>query len=55
MDETTNRFPFVPEGWHAVTPRIVVREARRLVEFLTQVFGATGEYRRARPSEVRIE
>jgi PhnB protein len=54
MKETTNRFQLAPEGWHTVTPRIVAHEARDLVEFLKQVFGATGEYRQARPSEVRI-
>jgi len=54
MNETTDRFPFAPEGWHTVTPRIVAHEARDLVEFLKQVFGATGEYLQARPSEVRI-
>jgi PhnB protein len=54
MKETTNRLPFAPEGWHTVTPRIVVHEAKHLVEFLKQVFGATGEYRQALPSEVRI-
>src|SRR2546427_667756 len=54
MKETTNRSPFAPEGWHTVTPRIVVHDAQHLVEFLKQVFGATGEYRQARPSEVRI-
>lgn len=54
MKETPNHSPFVPEGWHTVTPRIVVYEAKHLVEFLKQVFGATGEYRHALPSEVRI-
>jgi uncharacterized glyoxalase superfamily protein PhnB len=54
MKEATNRFPSAPEGWHTVTPRIVVHEARDLVEFLKQVFGGTGEYRQARPSGVRI-
>ena len=54
MTKTTNRFPFAPEGWHTVTPRIVVHEAKHLVEFLKQVFGAAGEYRQALPSEVRI-
>jgi PhnB protein len=54
MEETINRFPFAPEGWHTVTPRIVVHEAKDLVEFVKQVFGATGEYRQALPSEVRI-
>jgi len=44
----------VPEGWHTVTPRIAVDDARSLVAFLRNVFGATGEYRSDRPSEVRI-
>jgi len=46
--------PSAPEGWHTVTPRIVAREAKHLVEFLKLVFGATGEYRQERPAEVRI-
>jgi uncharacterized glyoxalase superfamily protein PhnB len=54
MKETTERSHLTPEGWHTVTPRIVVHEAKHLVEFLKQVFGATGEYRQALPSEVRI-
>jgi len=45
---------FAPQGWHTVTPRIVVHDAKQLVEFLKYVFGATGEYRPAAPSEVRI-
>ena len=49
-----NRPTFAPEGWHTVTPRIVVDDAKQLVEFIKEVFGATGEYREARPSEVRI-
>ena len=43
-----------PEGWHTVTPRIVAENARGLVGFLKQVFGAVGEYRQDRPSEIRI-
>jgi PhnB protein len=54
MTETTDRFPSAPEGWHTVTPRIVVPEARHLVEFVKQVFDATGEYRQDRPSEMKI-
>lgn len=54
MKKTTNRSHFAPEGWHTVTPRVVVHNAKQLVEFLKQVFGATGEYRQALPSEVRI-
>src|SRR5262245_16916076 len=54
MKETTNRFNFVPEGWRAVTPRIVVHDAKQLVEFLNQVVGATGEYRQDLPSVIKI-
>src|SRR5262249_5049916 len=45
---------FTPEGWHTVTPRIVARDARQLVEFLGRVFGATGAYRREAPSVIKI-
>jgi PhnB protein len=44
----------IPEGWHSVTPRLVVHDAARLVEFLKQAFGATGDYRTDRPSVIRI-
>lgn len=44
----------IPEGWHSVTPRLVVHDAPRLVEFLRQAFGATGDYRTDRPSVIRI-
>jgi PhnB protein len=43
-----------PEGWHTVTPRIVVDDAERLVAFLKQVFDATWDYGDTRPSELRI-
>ena len=43
-----------PKGRHTVTPRIVVKDAKQLVEFLARVFGGTGEYRQDRPSDVRI-
>jgi PhnB protein len=45
---------FTPEGWHTVTPRIVVHDARGLVAFLKQVFAATGEYQQDAPSQVKI-
>src|SRR5262245_3997144 len=54
MNETIDQSHFTPEGWHTVTPRIVVHDAEQLVEFLKQVFGAIGEYQQTRPSEVRI-
>ena len=44
-----------PAGWHSVTPRIVVRDARRLVEFVSYVFGATGAFQSMRPSIVQID
>jgi PhnB protein len=45
---------FTPDGWHTVTPRIVVRGARELVEFIKQVFDATGNYRPDRPAVINI-
>ena len=53
-ETTTARSSFTPEGWPTVTPRIVVHDAKALVEFLKQVFSATGEYRQELPSEIRI-
>jgi len=43
-----------PEGWHSVTPRLVVSDPARLVEFLKQAFGATGDLQTERPSVIRI-
>lgn len=45
---------FQPAGWHTVTPRIIVHNAKELVEFVKQVFGATGEYHAQAPAELRI-
>lgn len=44
----------IPEGWHSVTPRLVVHDAAKLVEFLKQAFGATGDLRTDIPSVIRI-
>ena len=44
----------VPEGWHSVTPRLVVHDTARLVEFLKQAFGATGASRTDGPSVIKI-
>jgi len=54
MKETGSRSRFTPEGWRTVTPRIVVDDAARMVEFLKRVFGATGDYRQDRPSVMNI-
>lgn len=43
-----------PEGWHTVTPKIVVNDAAGLTEFLKHVFNATGDYRTDRPSVITI-
>ena len=45
---------FIPVGWHSVTPRLVVHDVARLVEFLKQAFGATGDFRTDIPCEIRI-
>jgi hypothetical protein len=50
-DSVTDR-RFTPDGWHTVTPRIVVEDARRFIGFLVQVFGVTGEFQETRPSVV---
>jgi len=54
MKETTNHANFTPQGWHTVTPKLVVNDAREAVEFLKQVFGATGDYLSDRPSVISI-
>jgi PhnB protein len=45
---------FQPDGWHTVTPRIIMRDPAALVTFLKKVFRAQGEYRPGRPAEIRI-
>ncbi|MDB5987168.1 MAG: bleomycin resistance protein [Nevskia sp.] len=45
---------FIPAGWHDITPRIVVREAQQLIEFVKHVFCATGDYRPDVPCVVGI-
>ena len=53
MNTPTNSHP-APEGWNTITPRIVVQDAKGFVEFLRQVFDATGDYLETRPSVIRI-
>ena len=45
----------MPEGWHAVTPRIVVDDPPALIDFLRRVFAATGEVNTERPSVITID
>jgi PhnB protein len=49
---SVNRFQ--PDGWHTVTPRIIVREPKELIAFMTAVFGAKGDLGANRPAEMRI-
>jgi PhnB protein len=44
----------IPEGWHSVTPRLVVHDPAKLVEFLKQAFGASGDYAADAPSIAKI-
>lgn len=44
----------LPDGWHNVTPRLVVHDPVKLVRFLVDAFDATGEYRSDSPSLMRI-
>jgi hypothetical protein len=43
-----------PEGWHTVTPRIVVADVPKLVMFLKHVFGASGDVHEDKPAVIRI-
>jgi len=43
-----------PEGWHTVTPRIVARGAKELVDFIKEVFEASGDYQADRPAVIRL-
>jgi uncharacterized glyoxalase superfamily protein PhnB len=45
---------FQPNGWHTVTPRIVVLDPQALIQFLHAVFEAQGEFRAGVPAEIRI-
>jgi len=44
----------IPVGWHSVTPRLVVDDVARLVEFLKQASGATGDFRTDIPCQIKI-
>lgn len=45
---------FQPDGWHTVTPRIIVRDPEGLITFIRQVFQGRGEFRRGQPAQIRI-
>jgi PhnB protein len=43
-----------PDGWHTLTTRVVATDPERLVQFLRDVFHATGDLRPDCPAEMRI-
>src|SRR4030095_1323426 len=44
----------IPEGWHSITPRLVVSDTARLVQFLKQACAGTGDFRTDSPSVIKI-
>ncbi len=44
----------IPEGWHSVTPRLVVHDPAKLVQFLKDAFGASGDVASDAPSLIKI-
>ncbi|WP_255208648.1 VOC family protein [Paraburkholderia youngii] len=49
-----NMSKFRPDGWHTVTPRIVVSDPENLITFIKMVFQAEGEFHHGRPAEIMI-
>lgn len=45
---------WIPDGWHSVTPRLVADDPARLVDFLKQAFGASGEFSTSAPAQMKI-
>jgi PhnB protein len=45
---------FQPDGWHTVTPRIIVPDPESLIAFIRQVFYGRGEFQPGSPAEIRI-
>ena len=45
---------WIPDGWHSVTPRLVVDDPAKLVRFIKSTFAADGEYAADAPSQMRI-
>jgi PhnB protein len=44
----------IPDGWHSVTPRLVVRDPAKLVAFLKHAFDASGDLATDSPTLMRI-
>jgi uncharacterized glyoxalase superfamily protein PhnB len=46
--------PGAPDGWHSVTPRLVVADVERMVRFLRATFDASGDVHEDRPAVIGI-
>ena len=44
----------LPEGYHTLTPRMVVADVAGAVQFLRATFNASGDLAADRPAEIRI-
>ncbi len=44
----------IPVGWHSVTPRLVVKDPAKLVEFLKTTFDAIGDFATDAPALMKI-
>jgi PhnB protein len=44
----------IPDGWRSITPRLVVHDPTKLVDFLKNTFGASGDFTANSPSVMRI-
>jgi PhnB protein len=54
MEVQMRRAKSTPDGWHSVTPRLVVHDPALLVRFLKSTFDADGEYAAKAPSQMKI-
>lgn len=54
-NRSANSAQYKPVSWPSVIPRIVVNDARALVDFLRATFNARGDYRTDRPTKLRID
>ena len=45
---------WIPDGFHAATPRLVADDAAKLVRFLKDAFGASGDLPTDGPAQLRI-
>jgi uncharacterized glyoxalase superfamily protein PhnB len=45
---------FIPQGWHSITPRLVVHDPENLIAFLKQAFEASGKFSEDGPAPMKI-